>query len=124
MCIEEVYLIVSLIILVYLSYRTITNMIRRSKGLPAKKYMFMYSCLSNFTNTFGDDHRTYYEILICGVILALFWGIHWPVYIIYICINICITRIILPLLTRLTLSKEERVQIAIGATIIDEKWKK
>ena len=114
----EVYLIIGLIVLVYLSYRTITNMIRRSKGLPAKKYMFMYSCLSDFTE--DDTPGDYYGTLICGGVFALFWGIHWSIYIIYICYK----RIILPLLIRLTLSKEERVQIALGAVEPNENWEK
>ena len=112
------YLIVGFIILIYLSYRTITNMIRRSKGLPTKKYRFMYLCLNNITR--NDNPEDYYGALIFGALLSFFWGIHWSVYIIYKCWKL----IILPLLTRLTLSKEEKVQIALGATTIDEKWKK
>ena len=118
MCIEEVYLIVSSIILIYISYRTITNIIRRSKGLPTKKYKFMYAGLLNHIIK-DDDPADHHAAFAIGGILALFWGIHWPLYIIYKCFKL----IILPLLTRLTLSKEERVQVAIGAVEPNESWK-
>ena len=114
--IQSIYLIVSLISLTYTFYRTITNIIRRSKGLSAKKYISAYSCLSNITH--DDDPIEYYAALCSSVILTIFWPIHWSIYIIYICIK----RIILPLLTRLTLSKEERVQVAIGAVKPNENW--
>ena len=91
-------------------------MIRRSKGLPAKKYGLMYSFLPNIIQE--DTCEEYYAVLASGVIFAIFWPIHWPLYIIYITFKL----IILPLLTRLTLSKEERVQVAIGAIEPNENW--
>ena len=107
-----IYLIISLIIFTYLIYRTITNMIRHSKNLPTKKYRFMYLL---FFNDYADDdydHVDYVAMLTWSVFLAAAWGIHWAIYIIYISWK----RIVIPLLTRLTLSKEERVQVALGAT--------
>ena len=101
----DIYLIIGLIIFTYLLYRTITNMIRHSKGLLVKKYRFIYSFLNDDPGEFGI-------ILFVSILLAAFWIIHWPLLFIYM----CWTLIIIPLLTRLTLSKEERVQIAIGAT--------
>lgn len=103
------YLIISLIILTYLLYRTITNNIRWSKGLPMKKYRLMYY---SFYNEYIEDNDDYPFALIVSIFWPFFWGIHWPLYI----IRICCKHIVLPLLTRLTLSKEERVQVALGAT--------
>ena len=117
MCIEEAYLIVSFVILTYLSYKTITNIIRSSKGSPTKNYRFMYACLNYIIE--DDEPTGHYSALFCGVFLPFVWPIHWAIYIIYKCFKL----IILPLLTRLTLSKEERVQVVIGAVEPNEKWK-
>jgi len=102
-----IYLIIGLIIGTYLFYRTTTNMIRRSKGLHMKKYRFMYSFFNDDTDKPDLEDYTF-----AGIFLTLFWIIHWSLYIIYKCYKL----IVLPLFTRLTLSKEERVQVAIGAT--------
>jgi hypothetical protein len=59
-----------------------------------------------------DADNNFEAALGMGAFVSLFWGVHWTGYIIYKCWK----RIVLPLLTRLTLSKEERVMIAIGAT--------
>ena len=107
-----IYLIIGLIIGTYLFYRTITNMIRHSKNLPTKKYRLMYSLF--FNNYADDDYDSvdYVAMFVIGAFLSLLWIIHWSLHFIYISWK----RIIIPLLTRLTLSKEERVQVAIGAT--------
>ncbi len=103
------YLIISLIILTYLLYKTITNNIRWAKGLPMKKYRFMYY---SWYSKYIEDSDDYPIALIASIFWPFFWGIHWPLYI----IRISYKHVILPLLTYLTLSKEERVQVALGAT--------